>query len=240
MRPLSAGKFGAAAAGNNSRQQQKHGEQHNQGSCPCAGSARRLTPLVIPQISPAQNFTCGALRAVVGGKFGHRLGAAEKGRRPQHAGEGLQRRIVDPHRFDVVAPGDGDAVFGAFQLRLQGKEVLVRLQIRVILADREQAPQRPGKLGLRRLELLELIGIGEIGGIDLHLGRRGARLDHGGQDVLFLFGIALHRGDQIGDEVGTPLILVLHLRPFCLGGLGEGGNGIVTAHGNTQAENHDS
>ena len=79
------------------------------------------------------------------------------------------------------------------------------------------------------LELLELVGIGQLRGVDSYGCRLGARFDDGGEHILFLLGIALHRRDQIGDEIGTPLILILHIGPFGLGLLLERGNRIVAA-----------
>src|SRR2546430_4475516 len=56
----------------------------------------------------------------------HGLVAPVERRGPDHAGKRAQLRIVLPHRFDVVAPGDRNAVLGPFELRLQGEEILVR------------------------------------------------------------------------------------------------------------------
>src|SRR5262249_45760468 len=56
----------------------------------------------------------------------HGLVAPVERRGPDHAGKRAQLRVVLPHRFDVVAPGDRDAVLRAFELRLQREEVLVR------------------------------------------------------------------------------------------------------------------
>ena len=75
--------------------------------------------------------------------------------------------VIGPHRFDIVAPRDGDAVLGAFELRLQGEEILIGFQIGIILADREEPAERAGQLRLRVLELLELVGIGQLRGVDL-------------------------------------------------------------------------
>src|SRR5262249_27903519 len=38
-------------------------------------------------------------------------------------------------------------------------------------------------------------------------------LGHAEQHVLFLRRVALHRGDQVGNQVGAALVLVEHLRP---------------------------
>src|SRR5262249_52960860 len=85
----------------------------------------------------------------------HGLVAPVERRGPDDAGERTQLRVVLPHRFDVVAPGDGDAVLRAFELRLQREEILVRFQIGIALRHREQPPERAGELRLRLLEALE-------------------------------------------------------------------------------------
>src|SRR5262245_47896135 len=46
----------------------------------------------------------------------HGLVVPIEGRSPNHAGERAQFRVVLPHRFDVVAAGDRDAVLRAFEL----------------------------------------------------------------------------------------------------------------------------
>jgi hypothetical protein len=51
-------------------------------------------------------------------------------------------------------------------------------------------------------------GLVRMSGRDLNLRRLGAGLDHFGQDLAFLGGIALDRLNQIGNEVGAALILV--------------------------------
>ena len=76
-------------------------------------------------------------------------------RRPQHRREGPQRRVVLAHRLDIVAAGDRDAVFGAFELRLQRQEILVGLEVRIVLDDGQQPRQRAGQAGLALLECLE-------------------------------------------------------------------------------------
>src|SRR6516165_6077908 len=73
----------------------------------------------------------------------HGLVAPIERRGPDHAGERAQLRVVLPHRFDVVAPGDGDAVLRAFELRLQREEVLIRFQIGIALRHREHRPSAP-------------------------------------------------------------------------------------------------
>ena len=47
--------------------------------------------------------------------------------------------IIGLDRGVIVAPGDGDPVLGAFELRLQGQEILVGAELRIGLL---QALQR--------------------------------------------------------------------------------------------------
>ena len=57
-------------------------------------------------------------------------------------GNGAHRDVVALHRLDVAVARHGDAILGAFDLRLQIAEVLIRLQLRVVLGDRKQALER--------------------------------------------------------------------------------------------------
>src|SRR5579871_6323022 len=67
------------------------------------------------------------------GELGHLLvgGVEECG--PPAAGYGGKLGVIEPDRLDVVAPGDRDAVLRPFELGLEGLEVGVRLQLRVLL-----------------------------------------------------------------------------------------------------------
>ena len=56
----------------------------------------------------------------------------------------------------------------------------------------------------------------------LHLGRLRARLGHLGQHLLLLLRVALHRFDQVGNQVGAALILIEHFAPRRLDLLIEG------------------
>ncbi|MCY1377905.1 hypothetical protein D9M69_655020 [compost metagenome] len=136
---------------------------------------------------------------------------------PQATGERADLGVVFLHREDEIAPGHADAVLGAFKLRLQGEEVLVGLEVRITFGDHHQATQGAAELVLGLLVLLELFRVVEGRGI--HLDRRGLGpgFDDGGQGFLLVGRIALDGFHQIGNEVGAPLILVLHLAP---GGLG--------------------
>ena len=65
------------------------------------------------------------LRIIICGELCHGFVGAEKCCGPQYAGEGFERGIVDPHRLDIVAPRNSNPIFGAFELRLERKEVLI-------------------------------------------------------------------------------------------------------------------
>src|SRR5690242_15955516 len=53
-------------------------------------------------------------------------------------GEGADHRVVLLHRLHVAVARHGDAVLGAFQLRLQVLEQAVGLQLRIVFADHHQ------------------------------------------------------------------------------------------------------
>src|SRR5215831_16442211 len=177
------------------------------------------------------------LRTLAGSKLRHRFVVAEQRRSPQQTGERPEGRIVCSHCFDVVAPRHRYAIFSAFELRLQGEEVLVRLEIGIVLADGEEPAQRAGELSLRILELLQLVRIGQLRGIHFHLSGPGPGLDDRGQHLFFLLGIALHGSDKIGDEVGAALVVVLNVRPPRLRLLLLGRNGVVAAGGQGETKN---
>src|SRR5262249_36059100 len=168
----------------------------------------------------------------------HGLVAPVERRGPDDAGERTQLRVVLPHRVDVVAPGDGDAVLGALELRLQREEVLVRFQIGIALRHREQPPERAGELRLRLLEALERFRIVDDvrRNLQLHLGRARPRVGHLFQHLPFLRGVALHGLDQVGNEIGAALILVEHLRPLRLGAFLVARNVVGAAARKQQAE----
>src|SRR2546430_2616278 len=171
----------------------------------------------------------------------HGLVVPVEGGGPDHARERAQLRVVLPHRFDVVAPGDRDAVLRAFELRLQREEVLVRFQIGIALRHREQPPERAGELRLRLLEALERFRIVDDvrRNLQLDLGRARARVGHLLQHLPFLGGVALHGLDQVGNEIGTALILVEHLRPLRLGALLVARNVVDAAAREQQAKSCD-
>src|SRR5437667_2901109 len=124
--------------------------------------------------------------------------------RRQHLGEAADVGVVAVHGIVVVLAGDGDAVLGPLELVLERPEVLVRLELRVALRDGEQAAERCGQRGIRLGHLLQVA--------TLHRPRElGPRLRYLGEHRLLLLGVAFHRLDQVGDEIGAPLQLHLDL-----------------------------
>ena len=61
---------------------------------------------------------------------------------------------------------------------------------------------------------------------------------HAEQDIFFLLRIALHRRDQIRDQVGAPLILIQHFRPRFLDRLILGLKVVITAAGKGEDRGH--
>jgi hypothetical protein len=88
---------------------------------------------------------------------------------------------------------------------------------------------------MRREGVLRLLEPGEGGGVvgqvaDVHLAHAGPRVDHRLEGGLLEVGRALDRGDEVGDEVGAALVLVLDLRPLGVDGLPERDEVVVGAH----------
>src|SRR5512139_2566271 len=71
-----------------------------------------------------------------------RLGLVAEHHRGEVGGEGTHRDVVCLDRGDVAVARDGDAVLGAFELRLQVAEQAVGLELRVVLGDQQQARNR--------------------------------------------------------------------------------------------------
>jgi hypothetical protein len=71
-----------------------------------------------------------------------------------------------------------EPVLGAFELRLQGEEILVRFELGISLRHREQPAERARQLGLGILEFLESFGIVDELRRHLDRGRARARLEH--------------------------------------------------------------
>ena len=107
-----------------------------------------------------------------------------------------------------------DPVFRALELGLELPESLRRLELGIFLDDDHQPRQggRQSVLGL--LELGECLRIVQLGRIELGLSGFRPGFGNGRERVLFEGRRSLDRLDQIRDEVGPPLILLLNLGPL--------------------------
>src|SRR5215210_962056 len=99
------------------------------------------------------------------GKRLHRLRVRIEDRRDPAPRDGAQLGVVLAHRADVVAARDRDAVLGALELRLQGEEIGVRLQLGIALDGDEEAAESARELVLRLLEFPEFLRVGDGRGV---------------------------------------------------------------------------
>jgi len=121
----------------------------------------------------------------------------------------------------------------AFQLGLQGQELLIRFELRIALDHHHQPGEGAGELVLGRFKLLELGGI-----TDLQAAYAGSGIGHRLEGLLLVAGVALDGGHQIGDQIGAALILVFDLAPACLDLLIQGRNIVHAATGQAQQQGH--
>jgi hypothetical protein len=64
---------------------------------------------------------------------------------PTAAWKRFEFRVVDSHTVDVIAARDANAALGAFKLRFQRKEILVRFHVRITLDGDKQASEGPSE-----------------------------------------------------------------------------------------------
>ena len=88
-------------------------------------------------------------------------------------------------------------------------------------------------------QALERRGIGQLVGIDLNLRCFCARFGDLGQNLALLRRITFYGVDQIGDEIGSALILILHLAPGGLRRLLLGGDGVDSTTGKHQCDSNE-
>src|ERR1700704_2024769 len=103
--------------------------------------------------------------------------------------------VVFLYGFYVAVARDRDAVLGAFELRLQVAEVRVRLELRIILGDREQPRERARHSRLRLLEAPERRFVVQELRRRLDAADARTRLGDLDQHLLFLRGEPLDRVD---------------------------------------------
>src|SRR3954464_5097430 len=266
-RPLSAGKS-SASAGRTSRNATKaksarrarlltalprrktmrnpsepesRGGKSTPGSGGACGATRRSPAALIARVARSEFYLRRRLHVLRHRERLHRLVVLVESRGPDDARERTQLGIVLPHRLDVVAACDHNAILRALELRLQGKEVLVRFKVGISLRNRKQPPERAGELRLRLLEALECFRIVDDIWRNLHLdlGRARPRVGHFLEHLALLRGVAFHRLDQIGNEIGAALILVEHIRPLRFGRFVIAGNVVDAAACEQKAETRD-
>ena len=127
--------------------------------------------------------------------------------RDDHRRERLHPAVVVPDVAVVEAARGLEPVLGVGQLRLQREEVLVGLQVRVVLGDGQQLPQR-GHEGA--------LGGGLRGRRSGRGGRHRARLRDVFEDLLLVRGVALHRRHEVRDQVVSPTQLGVDVGPRIL------------------------
>src|SRR4051812_33943359 len=136
-------------------------------------------------------------------------------------------RVVVLRLLVVPLALDRDAILRSFELPLQLKKVLVRLELGIALDDDEQSRQCAGEPRLRLLELLHGLRIVRDVCSAAGCAARGdlsdARACFGDLDERRLLEVrrALHGLYEIGDQIEAALVIVLNLRPLCVDGLVE-------------------
>ena len=116
-------------------------------------------------------------------------------------------RVVAVDGLVVVAPGGGQLVLDVGELLLEGEEVLGRPQLRIGLGNGDQPVERAAEVLVRlrcRGWARRLLGCG-------------TRLRHRLERLALVGGVALHRLDQVRDEVVAPPELDVDVRPARLG-----------------------
>ena len=141
------------------------------------------------------------------------------------------------HRFGVTFAFGGDAVFGAFELRLERHEVLVGLEVGISFGDGQEFAQCCGEFALRVLEFLQRRLV-EVLGVDVDRGSLCAGFDHGLECFAFVRGISFHGVHEVGDEVGAALVHVFNLSPLLVGVLTFLHQRVVVARGKRREGQH--
>jgi hypothetical protein len=159
----------------------------------------------------------------VGAFFEAEGGGVEDGR------DALDLGVISLRHFIEAAAFDGDAVFGAFELRLEGEEAGVGFEVRVAFDDDHEATEGAAEGGLGFFELLELGGVGG-GVVELDFTDGGAGFGDFREGGFFEVGGAFDGFDEVGDEVGAALVNVLNLGPLGVDGFLGGDEAVVAAH----------
>src|SRR5437773_4562186 len=121
--------------------------------------------------------------------------------------------VVSLYGFYVAVARDGNAVLRALELRLQVAEIRVRLELGIVLGDEQEPRESARHSRLRLLEAPERRFVVEELGRRVGAADPRARRRDVDQHLLFLRRESLDRVDEVGNQVGAPLILIEDLRP---------------------------
>src|SRR5438105_8802351 len=150
----------------------------------------------------------------------HRFGRLQelRCRKAEHAGEdaireGLEARVVFHHRVVIGLARERHLVFGAGELFLQAEHVLIRLQVGILLEDRQEPPERAAERAFGLREALHRRRIAWLRRRRLRGAHRvAARLDHRLERAALVLHVALDRLDEIRNQVVATLQLHIDLR----------------------------
>jgi hypothetical protein len=163
--------------------------------------------------------------------FGLEVGALfeAEGGGVEDGGDALDFGVEGLDDFIEAAAFDGDAIFGAFELGLEGDEAAVGFEVGVAFDDDHEASEGAAEGALGFFELLELGGVGG-GVVELDFADGGAGFGDFGEGGFFEVGGAFDGFDEIGDEVGAALVDVLDLGPLGVDGFLGGDEAVVAGH----------
>src|SRR5258706_7382186 len=146
--------------------------------------------------------------------------------------EGFALGVVLHHRIVIGLAGEGDLVLGAGELLLQREHVLVGLQVGILLEDRDQPAERAAQRAFRLRQALHGGRISRIRRRGLRRAyRAAARLDHRVERAALVLHVALHRLDEIRDQVVATLELHVDLREGGLVPVAQGNQAVVDRDG---------
>src|SRR5437899_271579 len=143
-----------------------------------------------------------------------------RGARGQHRREAAHQRVVLADGVVVPAALGRDAVLRAGELVGETGELLVGLEVRIALGEREQARQRRRHVA-RGVDL----GVARAAGRE----HSGARVRDRLENLALVLGVAFRHLDEVRDEVVAPLQLYLDLRPRAVDRLAQADETVVAA-----------
>jgi len=149
----------------------------------------------------------------------------------EHCRKRSERGVVLLYGIVKSAALDRDAIFRAFQLRLQFGEIGRAMQLGIIFRHGQDADDGGTQALLCLLKLGELSRIRGGGiGVDAGILRGSAGLGHVLKRRFLKVCGALNGLHEIGDEIDSPLVNVLHLGPLTIDALREAREAVVSAY----------